>query len=230
MLILVSPIGLLLLILLVAASPGASDDFALRMLAMSGHRLPQAAVARRAAPRAAALPVHVRTTTTSSCERTSARGYVNPLADAFVTPKRIDQGVDYTAGSGVLRAIGPGIVTVVATTDTGWPGAFIEYRLTAGPAAGCSVFYAEGVEPITGLAVGGAVQAGAPVASIVPGWSSGIEIGWGAGSGTATYAAKMGEWSAAADADSIPTAAGESFSLLVASLGGPPGRLENTRR
>jgi hypothetical protein len=36
----------------------------------------------------------------------------------------------------------------------------------------------------------------------------------------------MGEWSATADADSIPTAAGKSFSSLIASLCGLPGKIE----
>src|SRR5690349_5531307 len=42
----------------------------------------------------------------------TATGYVNPLANAQVTPERIDQGVDY-AGTGSLGAIGPGVVTQV---------------------------------------------------------------------------------------------------------------------
>ena len=78
-------------------------------------------------------------------------GYLNPLESAFVTPRRIDQGVDY-AGSGMLTAIGDATVTYLATSDTGWPGAFIEYRLLGGPESGCYVFYAEGVTPADGTA------------------------------------------------------------------------------
>jgi hypothetical protein len=154
----------------------------------------------------------------------SASRYVNPLASAHVRPKRIDQGFDYK-GSGTLTAIGDGVITEVATTDTGWPGAFIEYQLVNGPAARWYVFYAEGLIPAAGLAPGQAVTAGQPIATIIPGDPSGIEIGWGAGVGTETYAALAGEWSARADADSIPTAAGRNFSALIASLGGPPGRV-----
>jgi hypothetical protein len=142
-----------------------------------------------------------------------------------VTPERIDQGVDY-AGSGRLAAIGRAKVTYVARTATGWPGTFIEYRLLDGPDAGCYVYYAEGVNPAPGLRVGRKVAAGQPIASIISGWSTGIEIGWGAGISTATYAARKHQWSARSDQDSVATPAGKSFSALIASLGGPPGKEE----
>lgn len=151
--------------------------------------------------------------------------YVNPLAGASVTPERIDQGVDYS-GSGPLGAIGDGRITYVATTGTGWPGAFIEYQLTDGPDAGRYVYYAEGVSPTPGLHVGESVQAGQPIAQIIPGSSSGIEIGWGAGIGTETYAMQHGQWSGGDDDDSVPSPAGKDFSALIAELGGPPGEVE----
>jgi hypothetical protein len=153
------------------------------------------------------------------------RGYVNPLAGAVVKPERIDQGVDY-AGSGTLAAIGPARVTYVATSNTGWPGAFIEYQLLAGADAGCYVFYAEGVTPTDGLQVGQTISAGQPIATIIPKYPSGIEIGWGAGIGTKAYAKIAGQWSAADDQNNVATAAGKSFSALVAALGGPPGIVE----
>jgi peptidoglycan hydrolase-like protein with peptidoglycan-binding domain len=143
----------------------------------------------------------------------SSTGYVNPLAHASVTPERIDAGVDY-AGTGSLTALGAGRVTYVGTSGTGWPGAFVEYQLTNGPDAGRYVYYAEGVRPA--VRVGQVVGAGQTVAYLIPGWSSGIEIGWGSGLGTQPLAQKLGE-------NSFPTAAGESFSALIASLGGPPG-------
>jgi hypothetical protein len=142
-----------------------------------------------------------------------------------VAPERIDQGVDY-AGSGTLTAMGAARVTYLATSDTGWPGAFIQYQLLGGPDDGCYVYYAEGVTPAGGLYVGETVRAGQAIATIIPDYSSGIEIGWGAGDGTKSHAAELGEWSATHDADSIPTAAGENFSALIASLGGPPGKTE----
>jgi hypothetical protein len=152
-------------------------------------------------------------------------GYVNPLAGAIVKPKRIDQGVDYE-GSGTLAAIGDGTITHIGMSDTGWPGAFIEYRLTDGPEAGCYVYYAEGLTPVTGLTVGVTIGAGEPVATLIPGDPTGIEIGWGSGNGTQTYAAASRQWSALSEQDNIPAVAGRSFSALVAALGGPPGLVE----
>jgi hypothetical protein len=163
---------------------------------------------------------------THPCQPTSGSSdYVNPLARARVTPERIDQGVDY-AGSGTLTAIGTATITHVATGGTGWPGAFIEYRLLDGPDAGCFVYYAEGVAPAAGLRVGAKVAAGQAVATIIPSWETGIELGWGAGSNTGTYAARTHEWSARSDEDDIPSASGKIFSALIASLGGPPGKVE----
>jgi hypothetical protein len=162
----------------------------------------------------------------SSCKPGPAPGaYVNPLAGAHVTGERVDQGVDY-AGTGTLAALGPGRITYVGRSATGWPGAFIEYRLSSGPAAGCLVYYAEGVKPADGLSVGQTIRGGQVLATIVPGWPTGIEVGWGAGTSTQTYAAKNRQWSARSDADSKATAAGKSFSELIVALGGPGGRVE----
>src|SRR5690348_11195100 len=61
--------------------------------------------------------------------------YLNPLAHAKVTPERIDQGVDYS-GTGNLAAVGWAKITHVQIQNTGWPGAFIEYRLLHGYRAG----------------------------------------------------------------------------------------------
>jgi hypothetical protein len=163
---------------------------------------------------------------TRACRPSSAPGdYVNPLGGARVQPERIDQGVDY-AGSGELVAIGGATVTHVSTTGTGWPGSFIEYRLLDGPDAGCYVYYAEGVNPVAGLRVGETVAAGQPIARIISEWPTGIELGWGAGTSTATYAAATHQWSATNDEDNVPSAAGKIFSALIASLGGPPGKVE----
>jgi hypothetical protein len=152
-------------------------------------------------------------------------GYVDPMLGARLTPERIDQGVDY-AGSGTLGAIGAARVTRVATAGTGWPGAFIEYRLLDGADAGCYVYYAEGVSPARGLHVGEAIAGGQPVARLIPGASSGIEIGWGSGDSTESYAMKQHQWSSTSDEDSRPSAAGKGFSALIAALGGQPGKIE----
>jgi hypothetical protein len=152
-------------------------------------------------------------------------GYKDPLAAAVVRPERIDQGVDY-AGVGALSAIGAARVTYIATSGTGWPGAFIEYQLLAGADAGCYIFYAEGLAPIQGLSVGQTVSAGQAIATIIPGWPTGIELGWAAGEGTKTYAAVAGQWSATYDQQDTASAAGKNFSALITSLGGPPGKVE----
>jgi len=149
--------------------------------------------------------------------------YVNPLADANLTPERIDQGVDYS-GSGTLGAIGNGKVTYVGTSGTGWPGAFIEYQLTDGADAGRYVYYAESISPTAGLHVGQIVRPGQPIASI----HGGIEIGWASGVGTQPAAQADGQWSGGGDDSSNKaTADGKSFSALVAQLGGPPGKDES---
>lgn len=150
---------------------------------------------------------------------------VDRCIDAVGEPERIDQGVDY-AGSGTLTAIGAARVAYVARTGTGWPGAFIGYRLLYGPDAGCFVYYAEGVEPASGLRVRETVAAGRPIATIVPGWHAGIEIGWGSGVQTTSYAAKLHQWTTDRDANSVATSAGKSFSALIAGLGGAPGKVE----
>lgn len=152
-------------------------------------------------------------------------GYTNPLARARVIAKRIDQGVDY-AGSGTLGALGRATITNVTTDTSGWHGTYIEYQLLTGRSAGCYVYYAEGVLPAAGLRVGQVVQAGEPVATIVPDTSTGIEIGWAAGAGMVSYAAKTGQWSSTHENENIPSAAGLYFSALIASLGGPPGKVE----
>ena len=152
-------------------------------------------------------------------------GYVNPLRSAFVKPERIDQGVDY-AGSGTLVAMGAARISYLATSGTGWPGAFIEYQLLDGANAGCFVFYAEGVIPADGLYVGETLNAGQPIATIIPKYPTGIEIGWGAGISTKAYAKVAGQWSATDDQDNVASPAGRSFSALIAALGGPPGKVE----
>jgi hypothetical protein len=172
------------------------------------------------------VPAAGQTALGNSCQPTSeSSGYVNPLAGAHVKPERIDMGVDY-AGTGTLAAIGAGTVTYVGSVGTGWPGTFIEYRLLDGADAGCYVYYAEGVEPAAGLHVGESVAAGQALATIIPFWSTGIELGWAAGTSTITYAEKMHQWSANEDQENIASPAGKSFSALIAALGGPPGKDE----
>jgi hypothetical protein len=241
--------GILVLAILAAVLPSASDgrgeeSIAPTRSARHAHSVPgatgrpTAAAARSAAGAPLAVPGHGPKSSAALVSGGAAGGgavatcqpvdrssvYVNPLAHTVVTPKRIDQGVDYK-GTGTLTALGPATITEIMLSETGWPGAFIEYQLTAGPAAGCYVFYAEGVTPAPGLEVGQAVRAGEAIATLIPDDPSGIEIGWGAGIGTETYAAQLGQWSHRNDEESIPTGAGRSFSALIAALGGPPGKV-----
>lgn len=155
----------------------------------------------------------------------ASTGYVNPLSKAKVMRERIDQGVDY-AGSGPILALGDGKITQVGLEGTGWPGPFIEYRLTDGPYAGQYVYYAEGITPVGGLHKGEAISAGQPLVTIMPLTSTGIEIGWGSGKSTETYAMATTGWTPTQDASNFATPSGRSFSALVSSLGGPPGKVE----
>ncbi len=113
-------------------------------------------------------------------------------------------------------------MTYVGTSGTGWPGAFIEFRLTDGPDAGRYVYYAETITPAPGLHVGQTVRAGQPIATI----HGGIEIGWGSGVGSQPAAQADGQWSGGSDSGNYASPDGKSFSALVAQLGGPPGKVE----
>jgi hypothetical protein len=149
-----------------------------------------------------------------------ASGYVNPLANASVRAERIDQGVDYS-GSGTIGALGPGVVTQVVPSGSGWEGGgFVEYKLTAGPYAGQYVFAAEGLTPT--VSVGQTLSPGQPIATIIPGSSTGIEMGFGAGVGESAYASRYG----GGYSEGQLTAAGQAFSNLLASLGAPAGLTE----
>jgi hypothetical protein len=194
------------------ASPTVVAPAPSRSALVSAHRGPHGAVAA---------------SSKRDCQRvTKSPNYVNPLAVARVTPERIDQGVDY-AGSGKLGAVGDGTITQVSMENTGWPGAFIVYRLANGPGAGCLIYYAEGVQPVRGLRPGDTVRAGQAIATIIPQTSSGIEVGWAAhGRHNMTWARTHGEWKYQDDYDSVPSAAGKGFSALIHSLGGPPGKIE----
>ena len=119
-------------------------------------------------------------------------------------------------------AIGPGVVTQVVQSGSGWEGGgYIEYKLTAGPYAGKSVYYAEGVTPT--VSVGETLAPGQPVATIIPSFPTGMELGFASGRGDQTsYANAYG----GGYGEGALTAAGVAFSNLVASLGGPAGLTE----
>lgn len=149
-----------------------------------------------------------------------ASGYVNPLANASVQAERIDQGVDYS-GSGTIGALGPAVVTQAVPSGSGWEGGgYVEYKLTAGAYAGRYVYAAEGVTPT--VSVGQTLSAGQPVATIVSGSSTGVEMGFASGTGESSYASVYG----GGYSEGQMTAAGQAFSNLIASLGAPAGLAE----
>lgn len=150
----------------------------------------------------------------------SAGGYTNPLRGVnALSPERVDQGVDYS-GYGPIYAIGNGVV--LSTTNSGWPGdTFISYRLTEGPAGGLVVYAAEDIYPL--VQVGQSVTAGTVLGTMYEG-PDGIETGWADPSGDGvTMARDAGQFSG-----SNSTAFGANFSELLASIGAPPGVLQNS--
>ncbi len=147
-------------------------------------------------------------------------GYQDPLrAVSGLTPQRVDQGVDYS-GSGPVYAIGDGVV--LNTTNPGWPGgAFISYELSDGPAAGDIVYVAENVIPR--VTVGEQVNSDTIVGTLLDAFPN-LETGWANPPGTGESLARaMGQWSTAAEIDSLPTAYGANFSQLLTMLGAPAG-------
>ena len=181
-------------------------------LAAARARAAALAAAQAAAQAAAAHPPPVNF-------HPSPGSYANPLRSVNgLNPERIDQGVDYS-GYGPVYAVGDG--TVISTTNGGWPGGtFIAYKLTDGPAAGLVAFVAEDLEPT--VSVGQTVTAATVVGTMYEG-PDGIETGWADPSGDGvTMARDYGQFNG-----NNSTAFGANFSQMLASLGAPPGVLEN---
>ena len=243
--------GIFTLALLAATRPSVSDGRGVAASTKAGSRAARGGASRQAASRAgasgpassgpaagshpAAASANAATPgppiTTGPAGATcvflaSPAGYSNPLAACDGQARADRSGSRLRRDRARWLRSDPGTITYLATSDTGWPGAFIEYRLTGGADAGCYVYYAEGVNPSPGLRVGQSIVAGQPIATIIPQWPTGIEIGWGAGTGTKAYAGERGEWSDSTTQENIPTPEGKSFSALIAALGGPPGKLE----
>ena len=149
----------------------------------------------------------------------SPGSYANPLRGvSALNPERVDQGVDYN-GFGPIFAIGDGFV--LSTVNSGWPGGtFIAYRLSDGPADGLTVYAAEDIDPV--VSVGQRVTAGTVLGTMYEG-PDGIETGWADSSGDGVSMANdAGQFSGANS-----TAFGANFSQLLASLGAPPGVMQN---
>ena len=147
-------------------------------------------------------------------------GYANPLRSvSSLYAERIDQGVDYS-GYGPVYAAGDGVV--LSTANSGWPGGtFIAYRLTNGPASGDVVYLAEDVQPL--VQVGQNVTPTTVLGNMYEG-PDGIETGWADPSGQGSTMA----WDYNQFNGSNSTAFGANFSQMLASVGAPPGVLQNT--
>lgn len=147
-------------------------------------------------------------------------GYANPLRSvSSLYAERIDQGADYS-GYGPVYAVGDGVV--LSTANSGWPGGtFIAYRLTNGPASGDVVYLAEDVQPL--VQVGQNVTPTTVLGNMYEG-PDGIETGWADPSGQgSTMASDYNQFNG-----SNSTAFGANFSQMLASVGAPPGVLQNT--
>lgn len=124
---------------------------------------------------------------------------------------RIDQGLD-VGGSSPIGAIGRAEVTSVGA-PTGWPGTGgLVYKLLEGPYAGRHVFVYEGVKPT--VRQGQIVRAGQQVGTIIPGTSTGIEMGWSDANGVPVAHSEYTEGK--------ETVAGKEFAALLSSLHGGP--------
>jgi hypothetical protein len=143
--------------------------------------------------------------------------YCDPYrAITKLRPERIDQGVDY-GGSGPIYAMGPGTIDVWRNrSDSGWPGGtFMSYKLTAGPAAGKTIYLAENIDLDPKLKTGSYVYNGTVLGTLVNA-SPDSESGWGVpGAGyTAEYSCYV---------ENCSTPLGINFNELLVCLKTPSG-------
>lgn len=132
--------------------------------------------------------------------------YVDPLTGQ-ATVGRIDQGQDF-GGGGPVRAIGNAIVT--RTGAPGWPGgAGVEYKLLDGSLKGHCVYVYEGIK-VT-VRKGQKVRAGQVIGQIIPGTSTGIEMGFSDCHGVPI---SHGEYT-----EGKETVAGKKFAQFLKALG-----------
>src|SRR5579859_5063258 len=91
-----------------------------------------------------------------------------------------DQGLDFT-GRAPVYALGPGIITRLQSSGSGWPGqcGILVYLLTGGPSAGRYIYTAEDFSPAAGLAVGQKIKQGQQIGLATgAGLAPGIETGF----------------------------------------------------
>ena len=152
-----------------------------------------------------------------------AGSYTNPVPGA--TTGRIDQGVDYTLGSGGFVAPGRSQILVADTSNSGWKGGgYIAAKLLDGPLAGAVYYIAEGIKPLVsaGQTVAAGTQLGSGVANPYNNVVGNVEAGWAnPSSPTVPLAQSLTGYSG--DQSRPGLTAGYSFSSFVHALGGVPG-------
>jgi len=202
-----------------AAQAALAQDDAMLAQAKSALAAEIAQQAERVAEEEQAMAAAAAARPTAYSFNPSPGSYANPVRGIQdLNPERVDQGVDYS-GYGPIYAVGDG--TVMATTNSGWPGGtFICYKLNDGPAAGLVMYAAEDIEPT--VSVGQTVNAGTVLGNMYEG-PNGIEIGWAdASCDGVTMAHDYGQFSGANS-----TAFGANYSQMLAWLGAPPGVMQN---
>lgn len=143
--------------------------------------------------------------------------YVNPFSGT-PTPSRVDEGVDY-GGTADVHAIGNAVVDFAGSASAkGWPGtSYIAYTLTDGPRKGKTIFVAEGLT--SSVRTGQRLTAGQLVGRLIPGSSTGIEMGWAdPGHSLQPAAQTSGGYK-----EGFRTAAGVDFNAFAHALGAPLG-------
>jgi len=152
-----------------------------------------------------------------------AGSYINPVPGAQTG--RIDQGVDYTLGSGGFVAPGRSQILEATASSSGWQGGgYLAAKLLDGPLAGAVYYVAEGIRPL--VKVGDTVAAGTPLTSSIANPYNGvvgnIEAGWAnPSSPTVPLAQSLSGYSG--DQSRQGLTAGYSFSSFVHALGGVKG-------
>ena len=145
--------------------------------------------------------------------------YCNPYRDLTnLVAESINQGVDY-GGAGPIYAMGPGIIDVYKNRDdSGWPGGtFVSYKLSAGPAAGQTIYLAENIDLDPSLQSGSFVYNGTALGTLVDA-SPDSESGWGVAG--QSYTAEYGCYT-----EGCMTPLGENFNSLLVCLNAPSGTM-----
>ncbi len=150
-------------------------------------------------------------------------GYINPIKPGWFGPARTDMGVDWlpNAPDTPILAIGAGVITYSHQNGTGWPnwqcgtcGAYMTYKLTAGPKTGYCIYVAENLTAL--LPEGTTVQPGEQIALSQPGYAW-TEWGWAKCAAAGQYGGPATPYNGAADGTPMP--GGKAFARFLNELG-----------